>query len=60
MELLAPTCQLQEVQLVGRGCLPYKLANQVRNAEVPTTVEWKGLQIATCVKMLESHDIDKP
>jgi len=45
---------------VGRGCLPYKLANQVRNAEVPTTVEWKGLQIATCVKMLESHDIDKP
>jgi len=60
MELLAPTCQLKEVQLVGRGCLPYELADQVRNADVPVTLEWKGLLIAMCVKMLESHDTDKP
>ena len=45
---------------MGRGCLLYELADLVRNAEVPATVEWTGLLSATCVKMLESHDTDKP
>jgi len=48
MELLAPTCQLKELQFVGRGCLPYELDDDVRNADVPTTLEWKGLLIAMC------------
>jgi hypothetical protein len=44
----------------ARGYLPYELDDKVRNAEVPTAVEWKGLLIATSAKMLKSHETDKP